>query len=125
MRKKKTAPVEVVPVPPRKVALIGKAPDSLLLAPYDKPEWEIWILNTLGHLKEVPRWDRQFELHDLELTKDPAYGEYYNWLAQQTKPVFVRDQPPKEFQGGVQFPLQAIQQHFGNLAGRTYLTNTV
>ena len=111
--------------PPRKIALIGKAPDSLKLAPYDDPECEVWILNTLGYLKEVPRWDRQFELHDLELTKDPAYGEYYPWLVQQTRPVFLRDDPPDEFANGVQFPLQQILEHYGGWAGATYLTNTV
>lgn len=125
MRKKKSAPVEVVPVPPRKVALIGKAPDSLLLAPYDKPEWEIWILNTLGHLKEVPRWDRQFELHDLTLTKDKQYGDYYQWMAAQEKPVFLRDQPPAEFKGGVAYPRGAVLEHFSHLVGKTYVTNTV
>lgn len=126
MRKKRTTSQEsVTPVPPRKVALIGKAPDSLGLAPYDKPDWEIWILNTLGFLKEVPRWDRQFELHDLELTKAPEYGGYHKWLMEQTKPVFLRDAPPAECQGGIQYPLQSILAHFGSYAGRTYLTNTV
>lgn len=116
---------EPVPPQPRKIALIGKAPDSVLLAPYDNPEWEIWILNTLGHLKEVPRWDRQFELHDIELTKDKQYGDYYQWLSKQTKPIFLRDDPPAGFAGGVRFPLAEIQQHFATYAGRAYLTNTV
>lgn len=113
------------PIPPRKIALIGKAPDSVGLAPYDKADWEIWILNTLGHLKEVPRWDRQFELHDIELTKDKAYGDYYEWLSKQTRPVFLRDDPPAGFAGGIKYPLGAIQEYFGRYAGRTYLTNTV
>lgn len=113
------------PATPRKVAIIGKAPSSVALAPYGDPTWEVWILNTLGHMNEVPRWDRQFELHDLELTKDKSYGDYYPWLARQTRPVFLRDAPPSDFQGGVQFPLGQILDHFKGLAGRTYLTNTV
>lgn len=112
-------------VTPRKLALIGKAPSSLGLAPYDDPTWEVWILNTLGHAREVPRWERQFELHDLELTKAKEYGDYYTWLSQQTRPVFLRDQPPETFKGGVQYPLGQILEHFKHLAGRTYLTNTV
>ena len=72
-RRKPVAKPKQSPQPgaPRKIALIGKAPDSLKLAPYDDAEWEVWILNTLGFLNEVPRWDRQFELHDLQLTKHP------------------------------------------------------
>lgn len=128
MRKKnQAATVQPTPPspPPRKIALIGKAPDSLKDAPFDKPEWEIWILNTLGHLNEVPRWDRQFELHDLTLCKAKEYGDYYPWLEKQTRPVFLRDEPPVTFKGGVQYPLQSILAHFGQYAGRTYLTNTV
>jgi hypothetical protein len=111
--------------PPRKVALIGKAPSSALLAPYDDPAWEVWILNTLGSNKEVPRWDRQFEIHDLELVKAPAYGTYYQWLADQTRPVYTRDAPPAEFKGGVQYPLGAVLETFGRFRGGRYLTNTV
>ena len=110
---------------PRKIAIIGKAPDSVKDAPYDNPEWEVWILNTLGHAREVPRWDRQFELHELRLTKDPAYGDYYSWLTRQTKPVYLRDAPPAEFVSGIQFPLGQIQERFAGFAGTSYLTNTV
>lgn len=110
---------------PRKIAIIGKAPSSVALAPYGDPSWDVWILNTLGHANEVPRWDRQFELHDLELTKAKEYGDYYQWLANQTRPVYLRDEPPKDFKAGVRFPLGLIQNHLSYLAGRSYLTNTV
>lgn len=79
----------------RKIAILGKAPSSQGLAPYNDPSWEIWILNTIGYLKESPRWDRQFELHDLELTKAPGYGNYHSWLCQQTKPIYVREPSPE------------------------------
>lgn len=110
----------------RKVALIGKAPSSVLLAPYGDESWEIWVLNTLGYMKEVPRWDRQFELHDLALVKEPEYGGYYEWLTQQRKPIYLRDEPDQEaFPTGVQYPLGRIIEHFKDVAGRRYLTNTV
>ncbi len=108
----------------RKVAIIGKAPSSVHLAPYDKDDWEIWILNTLGHLKEVPRWDRQYELHDLELTKDPAYGSYHQWLSEQTKPVYTRDGDPGYFKGALKYPLAEMLERFP-YSGKRYLTNTV
>ena len=111
--------------PPRKIACIGKAPSSALLAPYDDPSWEIWILNTLGSNKEVPRWDRQFEIHDLELVKAPAYGDYYRWLSEQERPVYTRDAPPAEFKNGVQYPLGGVLDTFKNYRGGSYLTNTV
>lgn len=109
----------------RKVACVGKAPSSYLLAPYGDTQWEIWILNTLGSNNEVPRWDRQFEIHDLELIKDPAYGNYYQWLAAQEKIVYTRDAPPADFKGGVQYPLGDVLRTFANFRGGHYLTNTV
>lgn len=112
-------------VPARKIAIIGKAPSSFALAPYDDASWEVWILNTLGHAKEVPRWDRQFELHDLKLTQTPAHGTYYQWLTQQEKPVYLRDEPPTEFKNGVRFPLGSLLEHFSHMAGGRYLTNSV
>lgn len=113
------------PVTPRKIAIIGKAPSSVNLAPYDDASWEVWILNTLGSNKEVPRWDRQFELHDLKLTQTPAHGNYYDWLTKQERPVFLRDEPPAEFRNGVRFPLDRILNHFKLLTGSNYLTNSV
>ena len=115
------------PKGPRKVACIGKAPSSALLAPFDDPAWEIWILNTLASSNEVPRWDRQFEIHDLSLIQDPkaGYGNYYEWLKKQTKPVYTRDAPPEDFAGGIQYPLSKVLKTFDTFAGRDYMTNTV
>jgi hypothetical protein len=112
---------------PRKIAIIGKAPSSALLAPYGDPDWEIWILNTLGSAKEVPRWDRQFELHDLCLAKNPGFGNYYDYLKEESgkRPVYLRDDPPAEFKGGIRYPYAAVQETFAGFAGRDYLTNTV
>lgn len=116
----------------RKIAILGKAPSSQGLAPYDDPTWEIWILNTIGYLKESPRWDRQFELHDLEWTKAPGYGNYYQWLTEQTKPVYVRE-PSPEIPAHIVYPREAVQRFCGrnlsNISGPLgkldYFTNTV
>ncbi len=109
----------------RKIAIIGKAPDTQKLAPIDDASWEVWILNTSGVNQEVSRWDRHFELHDIELTKDPAYGGYYDWMRQQERPIYLRDEPPDDFVNGVQFPLGHILESLSGCAGRKYLTNTV
>lgn len=116
----------------RKIAILGKAPSSQQLAPFGDKSWEIWILNTIGYLNEAPRWDRQFELHDLELTKAPGYGQYYQWLCQQEKPVYVR-QPSPEIKSHVVYPKDEVQAFFArNLAGvdgprakLDYFTNSV
>ena len=118
---------EQQPRQPRKIAIIGKAPSSSLLAPYADPAWEVWILNTLGSAKEVPRWDRQFELHDLCLVKNPGFGNYYDFLKEESgkRPVYLRDDPPKEFKGGIRYPYGEIKRVFETFSGRDYFTNTV
>lgn len=112
-------------VPPRKIALIGKAPSSALLAPYDDPSWEVWTLSTLASAKEVPRWDRHFELHDLRIITTETHGNYRAWMTEQKKPIFFRDAPPPEFPSGIQYPLGEILRSCSHLAGVRYLTNTV
>jgi hypothetical protein len=113
----------------RKVALIGKAPSSMRLAPYSDPTWEIWTLNTSAHLNEVPRWDVHFELHDIELTKDPGYGKYYEWLQKEShgdRPIYLRNTIPDGFGASAKpYPLPAILKTFSNFVGREYITNTV
>ena len=59
------------------IAIIGKAPSSRLLAPYDDDSWSIWSLS--DNHTVLPRWDEWFELHDLDRYKE-SYGEYYDWL---------------------------------------------
>ena len=56
----------LAPVPRKtlKVAIVGKAPASQQLAPYGDESWEIWSLSDAP--KEIPRWSRHFELHDIE-----------------------------------------------------------
>lgn len=46
----------------RKVAIVGTAPSSMNIAPFDNPEWEIWTCSALA--LSAPRWTRHFELHD-------------------------------------------------------------
>jgi len=73
----------------RQVAIVGTAPSSIQLAPFDNPEWEIWTCS--ANALAVPRWDRHFELHDGEeiargWTNSPegdhqARGQYLRALA--------------------------------------------
>lgn len=116
----------------RKIAILGKAPSSIGQAPFNDPDWEIWILNTSGYNKEVPRWDRQFELHPIEWTKAPGYGGYYQWLREQKKPVYVREATP-DIPSHVVYPRKEVQERFGQnlyrpegpMGSLDYFTNSI
>lgn len=87
---KSTGPIEGAPL---KVALVGTAPSSRMLAPYNDPTWQIWACSP-GNMGVIPRVDAWFEIHgNLLWPENRHYGEpYVNWLRQQTFPIYMQDQ---------------------------------
>ena len=77
---------------PLRVALIGTAPSSRMLAPYNDPSWEIWGCSP-GNMGVLPRVSEWFEIHgNLLWPENKHYGEpYVNWLRQQTFPINMQD----------------------------------
>ena len=104
----------------KKIAIIGKAPSSLALAPYADESWQIWTLADLVVCKQVPRFDVHFELHEIDQLKSPARKPYLDWLKTvEDKPVLVREATP-EIPFGEAYPKDAIVAKYGR-----YFTNTV
>ena len=101
-----TPVVAAVPAP-LKVALIGTAPSSRMLAPYNDPSWKIWACSP-GNMNTLPRVDLWFELHSNLLWPECAsYGvPYIEWLKQQKFPIYMQDRWPTA--EGHMVPLQQI-----------------
>ena len=113
-----------------KVAIVGFAPSSLPLAPWQDETWEIWTLNNIYSAGLVSRWDRWFELHknfreyppfhDVRMDAGaivrgdsrPATGakiEHIDWLKGQSldRPIyFLGDEP--DIPAGVKYPLKEV-----------------
>jgi hypothetical protein len=107
--------------PQRNIAIVGKAPSSRLLAPYDDPEWEIWTLSDLVPQQQAKRWDRHFELHPAHWIEQHN-SPYWTWLkAQADKPVYTFHIGKDLIPAAVPFPLQQVLDAFGF----RYYTNTV
>ena len=108
---------------PLKVAIIGKAPSSIAMAPYDDPEWEKWTLSNAAQLGEAPKWDRHVEIHALSGFRDePTRKAYWDWLCSEPKgkrPIYVQEVVP-EMPAAVLFPKSKVVDKFG-----TYFNNTV
>ena len=101
----------------RKIAIVGKAPASRMAAPYNDSSWEIWGLTDLFTV--IPRFDRWFELHELEPRK-VKWGPYWDWLKKDHgKPLYIRE-PHPEVPHGVVYPKREIVDRFGN-----YFTNSI
>lgn len=104
----------------KSIAIIGKAPSSRLLAPYDEPDkWEVWSLS--DNYNVIPRWDRWFELHDLDRYKQ-LYPEYYDWMCAQAgenKPIYVND-VREEMPSSELYPVREMVTKYGS-----YFTNSI
>jgi len=99
-----SAPITPAPL---KVALIGTAPSSRMLAPYNDPSWKIWACSP-GNMNTLPRVDLWFELHSNLLWPEcESYGKpYIEWLKQQKFPIYMQDRWPTA--EGNMVPLQQI-----------------
>lgn len=102
-----------------KVAIVGGAPSSEFLAPYDDPSWEIWVLgNRLDrHLKR--RVTRVFEVHN-NLSEHGDIQKYAEWLLSHNLPLIVGDRSPIVGKGVEPYPYELIEKMYGSL----YLTSS-
>lgn len=109
-----------------KVAIIGKAPSSRMLAPYDDDSWEIWGLSNCYSF--CPRVSRSFELHDLEEGAKRWDDGYKTWLASQHKfPLYVQRESLLA-PHAVPFPRERCEreaQRFSPPGHRPYINNSV
>lgn len=99
-----------------KVAIVGKASSSRGFAPYDNPEWEIWMLHDMYRMNL--RWTRFFEIHDLNLVRRTR-PEDFEWLKSNQEKIYIRD-PFPGFENANLFPWRELASKYGR-----YFTNTI
>lgn len=110
--KTETPPAAAVPQQHLKVALIGTAPSSRMLAPFHDPSWTIWACSP-GNMNLLPRADVWFELHgNLHWPENAHYGKpYVEWLAKLTIPVFMQNN--QYLSNAIPFPYDEMIAEFG------------
>jgi hypothetical protein len=98
---------------PLKIALVGTAPSSRMLAPFNDPTWKIWGCSP-GNMNVLPRYDAWFEIHsNLLWPSNVSYGApYIEWLKQQKVPVYMQNQA--HVPNATVFPWQEMTEEFGN-----------
>lgn len=91
---KAPAPAPVAEPAALKVALVGTAPSSRMLAPFNDPSWEIWSCSP-GNMNLLPRVTKWFEIHgNLMWPEHASYGPaYIEWLKHQPFPIFMQGGP--------------------------------
>ena len=95
-----------------KIALIGSAPSSVRLGPYNDPEWQIWACSpgSVQHLKREP--DAFFELHRWEPEKSWFCINYRTWLNNAKCPVYMID-PIPQVPASIAYPKDEMVKKFG------------
>jgi hypothetical protein len=95
-----------------KIALVGSAPSSNLLAPYHDPSWQIWSCSP-DNAKVIPRVDLWFEIHgDLGWPEYVGWTvPYVKWLNEQSFPVLAQDQ--RHIPRAQTFPKETMLAQFG------------
>src|SRR5882762_11898832 len=102
------------PKPPLKVAMIGTAPSSRDLAPFNDPTWTIWSCSPGNAHGTLPRVDAWFEVHSNLLWPECiSYGRpYVEWLKQQKFPIYMQDQ--SLVPNATVFPKDDVVAEFGD-----------
>jgi hypothetical protein len=109
-----------------KCAILGTAPYHKNLAPFDDPEWEIWVCSP-GNRRAFTRVTRWFELHGVDDCKGPENNDwnqdYFGWLNTQPFPVYMQE--PNDLVPNCRvFPLRSWLHEFGVL-GRIAATSSI
>ncbi len=98
---------------PLKIALIGTAPSSRMLAPFGDTSWKIWACSP-GNMNQLPRVDAWFEIHsNLLWPEHESYGKpYLEWLKTLKVPVYMQDQTVVP--NATMFPWREMVAEFGD-----------
>lgn len=119
----------------RKIAIVGTAPTSYGLAPFQDESWEIWGTSRL--YQQIPRWDVWFELHELdtigkgwmtdEQSRVNGRASHLEYLSQQGHPIYLQREEPERIPSGIAYPLEEVRQHLADRFGSTedYFTNHI
>lgn len=102
-----------------RIALIGSAPSSIRLAPFDDPSWQIWGCSP-GAYPLCRRIDSWFEMHRWE---PPVVGiaekqvpwfspEYVQWMKELKCPVYTGGHVP-ELPTHVVYPIEDMKKLYG------------
>jgi hypothetical protein len=77
------------------ICLIGSAPSSVYLAPYQNPDWQIWGCSPGAYGPAGPHADAWFEIHRYE-PGQPWFSEgYCKFLENADFPVYMAEHTPR------------------------------
>jgi hypothetical protein len=100
-----------------KIAVLGAAPSSRKLAPFNDPNWEIWVCSPPNF--DLPRQDAWFEMHNLDRKWNQVNAPWIGVL--ENHPRVYLAQPDKRLPNGIIYPKDEMLAEFG----RYFFTSTI
>ena len=97
----------------KKLAIVGSHPDTRENAPYENPEYEIWLFNEAPQKPEIyKRWDACLQIHLPEVyasTENWVNKDHWEWLQQDhgNRRIFMQDVDLR-VPNSVKYPLDEI-----------------
>lgn len=105
----------------KNVAILGCALPTLLLAPFEDPDWELWGTGNF-QADGVKDWHSWFDMHNLD-NLPKTFDCHLVWLGQQTKPVWIA-RPSDHVPNGLIFPFEKYEKQYPP-AAKEFFTSTV
>jgi hypothetical protein len=99
---------------PRSLAIVGSHPDTRENAPFDDPDYDIWLFNEAAQKPEVyPRWDAVLQIHLEEVyssTTNWVNLDHWEWLQKDhgDKRIFMQDVDPR-VPNSVRYPIEGVR----------------
>jgi hypothetical protein len=96
-----------------KIAVMGSAPSSRMLAPFQDLSWEIWACSPPNF--DLPRVDAWFELHSLK-RKMSKENEPFIKVIQAHARTYLNGNDPlfSRFPNATPFPFEELRKEFGD-----------
>jgi hypothetical protein len=105
----------VVTPPLRSLAIVGSHPDTRENAPFDDPDYEIWLFNEAPQKPEIyKRWDACLQIHLPEVyssTENWVNKDHWEWLQQDHGPdkrIFMQEVDPR-VPNSVRYPMEGVR----------------
>lgn len=117
------------PLRGEKVAIVGFS-ETRSQAPWDDESWEIWVCNRLPLQEGVTRWDRHFDPHTTEWSKQnfvspELWTEYEEEFLKKDhgkeKLIYLPPEDEERYPNSVKWPQNECIEYFG----REYFTSAI
>ena len=98
----------------KQVAIVGKHPATRDTAPWNDPNFDIWIFNESVTQGWVKRWDAVIELHSPRRYRNPQYNDW-EWLQQDHGKLIYMQEADEQVPCSTPYPLDEVCDGIDNL----------